>query len=319
MSDEIVLEGNTYVSSKRAAEMSSYAQDYIGQLARKGLIEARRVGGLWYVVMSSLENYKIASATGEIKEVKQVSGIGKDSETSIEFEGNTYISANRASELTGYNQDYVGQLARSGKIPSRQVGNRWYIDPDAIVQHKKEKDELLAQVQADSVGVSRNLSSNPLNTTKTVNQDNLELMSYKSTEGDLIPQIKEREYIDIRIEKEHDPIKITRIQPRKSLESNQLNIRGNREEESSIGKARYGNRAIKDKNRSKDTIFVAVGALIVISILVSVFKFTPVTSIVENLPGISSISGLQIQDGVLSRILGSIEQLISPELVYVRQ
>jgi hypothetical protein len=49
MSDEMVIEGKTYISSKRAAQVSGYAQDYIGQLARGGAIDAQRVGGLWFV------------------------------------------------------------------------------------------------------------------------------------------------------------------------------------------------------------------------------------------------------------------------------
>ena len=35
MSDEMQIEGKPYISSKRASELSGYAQDYIGQLARK--------------------------------------------------------------------------------------------------------------------------------------------------------------------------------------------------------------------------------------------------------------------------------------------
>ncbi len=58
MSDAISLEGKEYISSKRASELSGYAQDYIGQLARKGLIHAQRVGGLWYISMASLVGYK---------------------------------------------------------------------------------------------------------------------------------------------------------------------------------------------------------------------------------------------------------------------
>ena len=58
MAQEIDLGGTIYVSSKRAAEITGYTQDYIGQLARAGSITAQRVSGLWYVVEESLRNYK---------------------------------------------------------------------------------------------------------------------------------------------------------------------------------------------------------------------------------------------------------------------
>lgn len=79
--------------------------------------------------------------------------MAKDEGSALSFEGKEYVSASRAAKITGYNQDYVGQLARGGKIPSKQIGNRWYVDSAALVQHKAEKDALLAAVQADSVGI----------------------------------------------------------------------------------------------------------------------------------------------------------------------
>ena len=55
MTNEITLEGEEYISSKRASELSGYAQDYIGQLARVAAIDAKRIGGLWYVSLDSLD------------------------------------------------------------------------------------------------------------------------------------------------------------------------------------------------------------------------------------------------------------------------
>ncbi len=150
MSDEIELEGNKYISSKRASEMTGYTQDYIGQLARGQDIQAQRVGGLWYVSVDSLLDYKNASDSSQpVPPIRQSS---PHVDSLISFDGHDYISANRAAKLTGYNQDYVGQLARTGKILSRQIGTRWYVEREAILIHKHEKDTLLAAVQAQSVG-----------------------------------------------------------------------------------------------------------------------------------------------------------------------
>lgn len=156
MSDELAIAGKNYVSSKKAANSTGYAQDYIGQLARSGQIDAQRVGGLWYVLPESLEAYKARS--DDFKPQPPVAVPAKDLESVVSFDGKDYISANRAAKITGYNQDYVGQLARSGKVLSRQIGNRWYVDRAGLIAHKTEKDSLLAAVQRDAVGLRQQQS-----------------------------------------------------------------------------------------------------------------------------------------------------------------
>lgn len=56
--DEITLDGKTYISSKRAAAITGYAKDYVGQLCREGRVEARLVGRSWYVYEPSLASHK---------------------------------------------------------------------------------------------------------------------------------------------------------------------------------------------------------------------------------------------------------------------
>src|SRR3989338_8215899 len=153
MGDEIEIEGVKYISSKRASGLSGYAQDYIGQLARKGLIHAQRIGGLWYVSFPSLESYKAQAETYKPQPPKRIQA--SDPDSLISFDGKDHVSAARAAEITGYHQDYVGQLARSGTVLSRQVGNRWYVEREAILKHKREKDRILAAVQTESVGLAR--------------------------------------------------------------------------------------------------------------------------------------------------------------------
>lgn len=156
MSDELLISGKNYISSKQAAKVTGYAQDYIGQLARAGNIEAQRVGGLWYVFLDSLTAYK--TRTDDFKPQPPTGAPAQDPESVVSFDGKDYISASRAAKVTGYNQDYIGQLARSGKILSRQIGNRWYVDRAGLIAHKREKDGLLAAVQRDAVGLSHSAS-----------------------------------------------------------------------------------------------------------------------------------------------------------------
>src|SRR3989344_8604814 len=184
MSDEIIIDSTTFVSSKRAAELSRYAQDYIGQLARGGFIDARRIGGLWYVSMASLEEYKRNAAILRPQPIRPA--LSHEPDSFISFDGKEYVSASRASEITSYNQDYVGQLARSGTILARQVGNRWYVDRAALVAHKDEKDNLLAAVQVQSVGINPKASSRSTNS-HVNSQEELALYTYTRDSRGLLP------------------------------------------------------------------------------------------------------------------------------------
>lgn len=196
MSNEITFEGVQYISSKRASEISGYSQDYIGQLARAGKIIGRRVGGLWYIVSDSLSGYKQVAET--YTPVPPIAEISKDAQDSslVTFEGRTYVSAARAAKLTSYHQDYVGQLARGGKILSRQVGKRWYVDVEVLKAHKKEKDALLGAVQASSVGLERpNPPTNEAYTQDSnIDQGKIGLhYTYNQESKPLVPVIEEKE------------------------------------------------------------------------------------------------------------------------------
>ena len=58
MSSEIYFQGKKFISSKRAALLCEYSQDYVGQLIRSKKIEAQMVGRSWYVSERSVLNYK---------------------------------------------------------------------------------------------------------------------------------------------------------------------------------------------------------------------------------------------------------------------
>lgn len=53
----------------------------------------------------------------------------------LEFEGKKYLSSKRAAEITKYSKDYVGQLARSGKVVAKLVGRNWYIEEGSLLAH----------------------------------------------------------------------------------------------------------------------------------------------------------------------------------------
>jgi len=66
-------------------------------------------------------------------------------EKRILIDGEEYISSGRAAELVGYSKDYVGQLARGGKIDAKRVGRNWYIREASINKHKLSVHYTLTQ------------------------------------------------------------------------------------------------------------------------------------------------------------------------------
>lgn len=58
-----------------------------------------------------------------------------------------YISSKRASRLTGYAQDYIGQLVRMNKITATKVGKAWFVDEAALMRHVNGSDRLPAPVK----------------------------------------------------------------------------------------------------------------------------------------------------------------------------
>ncbi|MGH7175256.1 MAG: hypothetical protein ACREGR_02775 [Minisyncoccia bacterium] len=59
--NELTLDGKLYISSKRAAEITGYAKDYVGQLCREGRVEARLVGRNWYVLNDAIQGKQFGS------------------------------------------------------------------------------------------------------------------------------------------------------------------------------------------------------------------------------------------------------------------
>lgn len=71
--DEILIEDKKYVSSKRAAKITGYAKDYVGQLCREGRVPARLVGRGWYVLESAIQDHRFGNP--EIEQVIEVKSV----------------------------------------------------------------------------------------------------------------------------------------------------------------------------------------------------------------------------------------------------
>src|SRR5262249_40094997 len=88
---------------------------------------------------------------------------------------------------------------------SRQMGSRWYVERDALIAHKKEKDAMLRAVQAESVGLRRPVSNaETIAAGQRAQQRPLEpLLAYKKEERPLFPELSDE--VGLRAYKEEPP------------------------------------------------------------------------------------------------------------------
>jgi excisionase family DNA binding protein len=118
----------------------------------------------------------------------------------LNLKGKKYISSKRASEITGYTKDYVGQLARGGKISAERVGRAWYIDEEALRAHasltqveltdkavaelNSSREVLVVPEQGEVLPLHHIQISSPVNTLKTWSQ-----VRYLEDEKNLLPHL----------------------------------------------------------------------------------------------------------------------------------
>lgn len=197
--NELILDGKTYTASKKAAQTSQYAQDYIGQLCRAGRADCRRINGLWYVTMESLEKNKATASEVRAKAFAQANAMvpkpqyEQKTETILAFSGEEFVSSKEASDITGYNPDYVAQLARGGKIRARQIGSRWYVSKKDLLENKEKNDALLAQVQVSSSGISGEIAEKSTVIIEKSDEPDVKLFKhYNESHLPLIPSIPEK-------------------------------------------------------------------------------------------------------------------------------
>lgn len=76
-------------------------------------------------------------------------------------EGKRYISSKRASNVSSYSKDYIGQLCRANKLDCRLVGRTWYVNEHSLYAHRVEVEdkqrELRKKVSNEDVSISREL------------------------------------------------------------------------------------------------------------------------------------------------------------------
>ncbi|MBU3925705.1 hypothetical protein KJ763_00855, partial [Patescibacteria group bacterium] len=56
----------------------------------------------------------------------------------IQLSGKILVSLKKASEISGYAKDYIGQLCRANKINSKRIGRDWFVSIDDLISYQKK-------------------------------------------------------------------------------------------------------------------------------------------------------------------------------------
>jgi len=112
--DELLIDGQVFVPTKRAAAITGYAKDYIGQMCREGRIQAKLVGRSWYVLETSLRQHRFGTEDTETQEVADVPSVENVEAVEIPVETIVEETPVRHWESPTYVAEPVEEL-----IPSR--------------------------------------------------------------------------------------------------------------------------------------------------------------------------------------------------------
>lgn len=143
--DEIVIGEKRYVSSKKAAKITGYAKDYVGQLCREGKVEARLVGRNWYVLESSILAHRFGDEVDETqKEMAPVRDLSTNSEKNVA----TYSW--NAPTYTTEQVEMLPEIPAKPAVTRSEEADRAQDMPVVDMQHawqewfsKKKEEELL--------------------------------------------------------------------------------------------------------------------------------------------------------------------------------
>lgn len=144
--DEITIGDKLYVSSKRAAQITGYAKDYIGQLCREGRVEARLVGRNWYVLDSALREHRFGKVAEEA--VTKIEEKTPESPISTwkrpEYVPETPVFVPNLAPKPEKNQDL--QIGTPAIADMQSAWKEWFQEKNEVVEENKEEERVSQEV-----------------------------------------------------------------------------------------------------------------------------------------------------------------------------
>lgn len=150
--DEITIGDKIYVSSKRAAKITGYAKDYIGQLCREGRVEAKLVGRNWYVLEAAIKDHRFGKE--EVLPVKAVEELQTAPRSTETWQKPQYeaLEAVPIPELS-LQEKVVEPLGSRAVADMQSAWREWFQDKQQMALPDGDdhfKDEYLPVIQEDT-------------------------------------------------------------------------------------------------------------------------------------------------------------------------
>jgi len=130
---------NPYISLQKASEISGYSSDYIGRLAREKKIRAKQSYSQhsWVVQKDDIlpgRDFKLITTFSSQKEetLKKRDSKKYSDNADPRYPAEDFLTLKEASEISGYNADHIGRLARDGKIRAKKI----FVNPVWVVHTK---------------------------------------------------------------------------------------------------------------------------------------------------------------------------------------
>ena len=135
--DEIIIEEKKYISSKRAAKMTGYAKDYVGQLCREGRVPARLVGRSWYVLEAAINDHRFGDTEVSQKVIEKY--VEKQHVFSPVSESIRYESSTEEALPDSSGKEIAETVEAEGEEFSKRLQDSWSAWFDHVKDTGKEK------------------------------------------------------------------------------------------------------------------------------------------------------------------------------------
>ena len=131
MDSEFFFEGKKYISTRKAATLTKYAWDYVGQLCRLGKVDCRKVGKSWYVCQESILKHANLPVTEDCFDMAEA--VEENREQEVGSPSPLPEGGQRVGERGGWEQVEYKAVDFSPTLPSRGL--------DTFPQAGKEEDK----------------------------------------------------------------------------------------------------------------------------------------------------------------------------------
>jgi hypothetical protein len=143
--DSLILEGIQYISSKRAADLTDYTKDYVGQLCRAKKVDAHLIGRNWYVSEEGI----LAHKRGEGKHSK------KEKDTDENFVDEEPIELEMTSESESTDAPATDEIKTDIAVDESELEEETDIKKENELEESVNEGEYVVPVRrvgtADSV------------------------------------------------------------------------------------------------------------------------------------------------------------------------